>query len=108
MKVNRGAYLVVLKKGVPSPLARESDEEKVDPPKPKADPKDKKDEKEPVTVTIDFDGIDQRVVPLPIPSGELSELQAGAAGQLYYLQASATRSDPFSAGTLFRFDLSKR
>src|SRR5439155_23734588 len=56
MKVNRAAYLVVLKKGVPSPLARESDEEKVDAPNPKADPKEKKDEKEPVAVTIDFDG----------------------------------------------------
>lgn len=108
MKVNRAAYLVVLKKGVPSPLARESDEEKVDASKPKADPKEKKDEKEPVTVTIDFDGIDQRVVPLPIPSGELSELQAGAAGQLYYLQASAVRSDSLPGAALFRFDLSKR
>ncbi len=105
MKVRRSAYLVVLKKGVPNPLARESDEEKADAPKPK----DKKDEKkEPDAVTIDFDGIDQRVVALPIPAGDLSELQAGAAGQIYYLQAAATRADPFPTGTLYRFDLAKR
>src|SRR5207248_1860356 len=76
MRVRRSAYLVVLKKGVPSPLAKESDEEKAE----KADkaakePKDKKDEpKEPVAVEIDFDGIDQRVIPLPIPAAELSNL----------------------------------
>src|SRR5207248_3354853 len=70
MRTRRSAYLVVLKKGVPSPLARESDEEKVaEAPKPKAkdEPKDKKDATE---VVIDFEGIDQRVVPLPIPAGD--------------------------------------
>ena len=50
---------------------------------------------------IDFDGIDQRVVSLPIPAGDISNLQAGAAGQVYYLQAPATRGEgpraqPFS------------
>jgi tricorn protease len=59
-------------------------------------------------VTIDFDGIDQRVVPLPIPAGEISNLQAGAAGQIYYLQAPATRGEGPQGGTLFRFDLAKR
>ena len=85
MKTNRGAYLVVLKKGVPSPLAKESDEEKADEPKPKAkgEAKEKKEEtKKDVEVVIDFDGINQRVVPLPIPAGDISNLQAGAAGQL--------------------------
>src|SRR5262245_11626304 len=41
MRVKRSLYLVVLKKGVPSPLARESDEEKVEPADEKV--KDKKD-----------------------------------------------------------------
>jgi tricorn protease len=43
---------------------------------------------------------------LPIPAGELSDLQGGSAGQLYYLQASAARANP--GGALFRFDLGKR
>jgi tricorn protease len=114
MRARRGVYLVVLKKGVPSPLAKESDEEKAE----KADKaakegKDKKDEKEPAAagpVAIDFDGIDQRIVPLPIPVGDLSNLQAGPAGQFFYLvaDASPSRTTPFPAGTLTRYDLSKR
>src|SRR4030095_8676848 len=100
-------HLIVLKKGVPSPLAKESDEEKAE----QADtgkPKDKDGKKDGEEVVIDFDGIDQRVVPLPIPAGEFSNLQAGSAGQIFYLQASATRSDPLPSGTLQRFDLTKR
>src|SRR5436190_23576309 len=81
MRVRRSIHLVVLKKGVPSPLARESDEEKVpESPKPKDKMEPKKDAAE---VVIDFEGIDQRVVPLPVPAGDLSDLQAGSAGQIY-------------------------
>jgi len=105
MRANRGAYLVVLKKGVPSPLARESDEEK---PEAAAGAKEKKD-KEPDPVAIDFDGIDQRVVPLPIPAGDLSDVQAGAQGQFFYMRAAPRGGDnPVPGGTLFRFDLAKR
>ena len=77
---------------------------------PKGEPKkDMKDEpKKEVEVVIDFDGIDQRVVPLPIPAADLSHLQAGAAGQIYYLQAPATRGDGPTGSTLYRFDLAKR
>jgi tricorn protease len=132
MRVRRGGYLVVLKKGIANPLAKESDEEKGESPMSPM-PKGKKDDtgdkvgaadesakqetkkgakkegkKDAVEVTIDFDGIDQRVVPLPIPAGEISNLQAGAAGQIYYLQAPATRGEGPQGGTLFRFDLAKR
>ena len=107
MRVKRSLYLVVLKKGVPSPLARESDEEKA----AKKDTKkeDKKDDKKPGetdAVFIDFDGIDQRVVPLPVPAGELGNLEAGAAGQVFYVQTQPGSELP--VGTLFKFDLSKR
>lgn len=134
MKARRGGYLVVLKKGVPNPLAKESDEEKGEtaPAKGKKDDDaknddegekgekkdDKKDakkdrKKEAVEVVIDFDGIDQRVVQLPIPAGDISNLQAGAAGQIYYLQAPSgispeERSAGPQASTLYRFDLAKR
>jgi tricorn protease len=120
MRVQRSPYLVVLKKGVPSPLARESDEEK---PKEKASeegkptatgatgkPKDKPEPK-PEPVVIDFDGIDQRILALPVPARNYLRLQAGPAGQLYYLEIPAT--PPLGDGaprgaTLERFDLSKR
>jgi tricorn protease len=117
MRARRSVYLVVLKKGVPSPLAKESDEEKAEKADAKATKgdKDKKEEKAaaadtPVEVEIDFDGIDQRVVHLPIPAADLSNLQAGPAGQFFYLVAGASpsRTNPFPAGTLNRYDLTKR
>ena len=62
----------VLKKGVPSPLARESDEEKPKEDKPKRTSRrqaGQAEERQPVV--IDFDGIDQRILALPVPAGEL-------------------------------------
>jgi tricorn protease len=110
MRIRRQIYLAVLKKGVPSPLAREQDEEKAD--KTKREKKEAKDSKtdkvEPVV--IDFDGIDQRIVALPGPAGLYASLQAGAAGQVFYLEMP---TDPAAPGeprgsTLRRFDLDKR
>ena len=45
---------------------------------------------------------DQRVVPLPIPAADLSNLQAGPAGQIYYLQAPAARGEGPQGSTLYR------
>src|SRR5258705_2491898 len=57
----RSVYAVVLAKDQGSPLAPESDEEKGNEPKPGEKDKPKKDTLPPV-VTIDFDGISQRIV----------------------------------------------
>src|SRR5262245_2155384 len=84
MRVQRSLYLVVLKKGEQSPLKRESDEEKAKEDKPAEKPKDKAE-----PVVIDFDGIDQRIVSLPVPPGSYSRLLAGMAGQLFYLEQPA-------------------
>jgi tricorn protease len=118
MRVRRTPYLVVLKKGVPSPLAPESDEEKPVEPKSNgrrkpADPKASGDgmaAEKPAAVVIDFDGIDQRILTLPVPAGEYSRLRAGSAGHLFYLERSRRRgdSDAPSGGTLRRFDLATR
>jgi len=72
--VNRSAYVMVLRKDTPSPLAAESDEEteKKDPPK---------DEK-PVT-RIDADGLSQRILALPLPRRNYRGLEAGKAGEVY-------------------------
>jgi tricorn protease len=106
MRVQRNIYLAVLQKGTPSPLARESDEEKVEPAKKK-----EKEAKEPKggvePVHIDFDGIDQRILTLPVPAGLYTDLQAGAAGQLYYLEGQLA-GQPGGGMTLKHFDLSKR
>ncbi len=101
MRRTRNLYLVVLRKGVPSPLAKESDEEK---PK-KADAGDKKPEESKKTedpFSIDVVGIQHRILALPIPAGDLSNLQAGDAGYLYYLRRDGRES------SLHRYDLGKR
>lgn len=111
MRPSRSIQLCVLKKGVPSPLVRESDEER-GPAKKKDAPKD---EGTP-TVQIDFDGINQRIVMLPEPAGNFRSLQAGAAGHFYYLDVPATprdvaalRGESGPPGSVLRkFDLSKR
>jgi len=117
----------VLAKGVPSPLAKESDEEKPrEEEKPKADAKageaqkatatgpkgetkaegDKKDEKKPVEVTFDAEGLPQRVLALPVKAGVYADVQAGPANQLFYRRAAST--DPDADAALYRYDLEKR
>ncbi len=95
------AYVMVLRKDLPSPLAPESDEEN----KPDADkkddqkkddkkddekaksketPKDQKDErKPPPEVRIDFDGIGQRILAVPVPDKNYLAVAAGKEGVLY-------------------------
>ncbi len=112
MRVHRVPHLVVLRRGEPSPLARESDEEKASEKKNgKGDAKEKAEAK---PVVIDLDGIGQRIVALPVKGGNLADLRAGAAGQVYYLESTAdpaTDNDEASvaaATKLRRFDLAKR
>jgi tricorn protease len=120
MRIHRTPHLVVLKKGEPSPLARESDEEKAKDKDESKDgkPKDKpakddkpKDKAEVKPTVIDFDGIDQRIVALPVPAGNYRQLNAGSAGQVYYIENPAEQTPGPGApagGKLVRFDLSKR
>jgi tricorn protease len=116
-------YLAVLRKDLPSPLVKESDEEKQaaeaskksdsdgekkeekkDEPgktdaksdeKPKAPPK-----VEPVR--IDFEGLNQRILDLPVPTAELSDLQPGDGGQIFFLRTADEKK------ALQRFDLKDR
>jgi tricorn protease len=102
MRVTNSLYLVVLRKDLPSPLAKESDEEKG------LGKEEKPAEARPAAggpLTIDFDGIQNRILSLPIPAGEYSRLQAGAAGQIFYLK-SAQGAGP--GAELHRYDLGKR
>ncbi|HEV8114566.1 MAG TPA: PDZ domain-containing protein [Planctomycetota bacterium] len=113
-------YLVCLAKDTPSPLAKESDEEKLAAPeKPeekkedkkeeKKDDDKKKEEKKAVDVAIDFEGLAQRIVALPIAKASFTGLRCGESGQLFYLKSE--RSD-FAGnpnpGALTRFDLKER
>ncbi len=89
-------YLAVLRKDVPNPLAKESDEEKpkdetkagekpaAKPGAPAAGGKAVDPAKTAEAVRIDFDGLENRIVAVPIPAGLYSRLQAGEQGKLFY------------------------
>ena len=116
----RSAYVCVLRKDLPSPLAPESDEEKIEAEKP-AEGAEKKaetpaatptpgkpaDKKEPPRVTIDFDRIGQRILALPVPARNFFALVGGKANSLYIAE-----SLPFGPGvtgaTVHKFDMEKR
>ena len=128
LQTKSSIYLAVLRKELPSPLVKESDEEKassgsdeVEKSKGKRGVEDaekekkedsakeeaKSDEKPKAAppaapVTIDFDGIQYRILDLPVPAAELSSLQAGAAGQVFFLRTADGKA------ALQRFDLKDR
>jgi tricorn protease len=132
--VSSSVYVVVLSKDLPSPLPPESDDEKAkDETKPSDDAKkaddqsakdkdkkddtaskdkDKKDEKKLPVVKVDFDGIDQRILALPIPPRNYVDLQAGKEGVLYIAEGGPVANPSHEGGpgihTLWRFALDKR
>jgi tricorn protease len=129
-RISRSAYVAVLSKDLPSPLAPESDEEKAaagdkdkaadkdkdkDKEKGKKDKDDKdkdKDKKEePVVVKIDLEGIGQRILSLPIPAKNYVNLLAGKSGILFLSEGPMVITDADQENlpqTIQKFDLSKR
>lgn len=132
--VTRSAYLMVLRKDQPSPLAPESDEEKstADDSKPDTDKSSKAEDKadqepgsaeekakaqdaraaksvknEGVVVRIDAENISQRIVAMPIPPRDYSKFVAGKAGTIFLIEDSP-RPGPDQQNTLWRFDLTSR
>ena len=124
IRMTNSLYLVVLGKNVPSPLAKESDEEKTA-------VSDKKEEgqfpgragkpakgaieadKPAASVSIDFEGLDRRILALPLPSGRYWNLQPGDAGKLYFEDESwtgvgAAIGIASAPSNLHLFDLEKR
>src|SRR5262249_24537898 len=120
----RSVYLAVLRKDLPSPLAAESDEEKVQEDKKAGEkPADQSAEKKaegqpppggkkpPEPVRIDFDRIGQRIIALPIPARTVVGLRAGKPGTLYVIESpppTATAPGAPAGATLHKFELEKR
>lgn len=103
--VSRNAYLVVLRKDLPSPLAPESDEEK---PQEAAKPTDPKKEAGATQVRIDFDNISQRILALPIPARNYAGLWVGKSGVLFLAEAEPVTQRMRQTVTIHRFDLKTR
>ncbi|HZB89506.1 MAG TPA: PDZ domain-containing protein [Terracidiphilus sp.] len=131
-------YVVVLAKDGASPIPPESDDEKIKDEKAddKKDGKDKdadkssdkdkdknaakddkdkdKDKDKTVKVTVDLDGIGNRILSLPLPEHNYSSLLAGKDGVLYLTEGSPVgrSSDEEGGGSpieaLWRFTLEKR
>lgn len=122
-----GIYAIVLGKDTPNPLAKESDEEKpavrpdatATPGAPAvapavapaaapvgaaglAGPGAAAQRAAPAGTTIDFDGIDQRIIALPVGAANITNLSTGEAGMVFFTR----RGD--GANALHRYDLSKR
>jgi len=130
LDVTRSVYVIVLRKDLPSPLAPESDEEKVtdqvkqdssaksdssEPPAGNtaqgADDKNKEKglSKEPAKVSVDFENISQRILALPIPARNYVAMFAGKTGELILAeQPPDGESEGPPTLLVTRFDLSKR
>ena len=119
MEVSSSIYVAVLRADGESPLAPESDEQAVEADSEDADSEDDEDaeadgegeaddgEDEPL-VEIDFEGLNQRILALPVETGGYSNLQAGAAGKLYYVRSQPASRFGGGGGDLIRFDLEAR
>jgi tricorn protease len=128
LKITRSIWLAVLNKSLPNPLVKESDEEKGTPSeaekdkekketalqeekdakKSNGDKTDAKSDEKPkkaeavAPVKIDFDGIQYRIIDLPVPVAEIDHLQAGAEGQIFFMRTADEKN------ALQRFDLKDR
>jgi tricorn protease len=104
--VTRSVYAMVLAADTPSPIAPESDEEKT----AEAKPENKAADSATKTVRVDFNGLQQRTVALPIPARDYIELAAGKAGQIYIIEdvSETLRGESQGGGTLWKFDLKTR
>jgi len=110
--VTRSLYAIVLRRDLPSPLAPESDEEVPKPDSAAAKPA-AAGAAGSNAVTIDFDAIGQRTIPLPIPPRNYVALAAGSAGVVVLaanplVPVDLQSGDPEPSFTLYKFDLGER
>ena len=111
--VTRSAYVVVLSKDDPSPLAPESDDEKAKEADKEKEKEKKGDAKDAPKVKVDIEDLDQRTLALPVPPKNYIGLLAGKAGAIFLARRAGGLSDsngdgPPARQTVHRFDLSKR
>jgi tricorn protease len=122
MRLNSSIYLATLRKDIPNPFAKESDEEKGtakdatrdtekgkdgEKAKEQKNGKDKskvEDKETGKNIMIDFEGIDARIVSIPLKAGDYSQPGAAKAGEILYVSRS---QDNFQS-KLFRYDIKER
>jgi tricorn protease len=100
--LHRAIYLTVLRASDPSPLLPEAGDDPGISTAPAGRPRP---DSAAAAVTVDFAGIGQRIIAVGVPAGDISELTAGTAGTVFYLEAGAT---PGAAARLHKYDLKAR
>jgi tricorn protease len=121
-EIQRGIYVAVLAKDTPSPFLPESDEEEVKEEKEdveekaeeneedtededtKSDEEEKKDDEKDDSVTIDFDGLDQRILAIEVPVRNYVGLTAGPENMIFYAESVANQPGL----TLHKYDMEKK
>ncbi|WP_232826468.1 S41 family peptidase [Lewinella sp. IMCC34183] len=103
MRATTDLYLMTLQRDVVDPLKRRNDQEEIAAAEEESDEDEEDDDtEEAAAITIDFEGLADRVVHLPIPNGNYRYLASPAEGVLLYLSAT-------DQGTsLHRFSLEDR
>ena len=107
-QATRNVYLTVLRKDVPSPLTPKTDEETVAiASKSEASPATSGSEakgRPAAPMQIDLDDIQQRILALPIPAANYTDLKAGKAGEILLLEDLPSHKSL----TLMKFSLDNR
>lgn len=104
--VTSSVYCIVLRKDLPNPLQPESDEEVGRPTAPPADPTKKP---EPPKFGIDLDGIESRIITLPLPAGNYVALEPGPAGSFFSIvNPPRMGGGGFAPGTISRWTMADR
>ncbi len=103
MESTSSIYLVTLQKQVQSPFAKENETEEIKDTS-SAKPAVKADSNR-TKLKIDWDGIQNRIVPMPVTPGRYRSLQVAKEGELFYLSAAPHAATPTM---LVNYSLKKR
>ncbi len=115
MRMTNSIYLVTLRKDIISPFAKESDEESVKPDKTEPEKPAEKNKKESKTpppadektelLKIETDGLQDRIVNIPVSAGNYSDLGVAATGEILYIIRPAEQSE---SSKLHKYSLKDR
>jgi len=115
MRMTNSIYLVTLRKDIISPFAKESDEEKPKSEKKEAEKPAEKSKKpskaaapatpEPNLLKIDTDGLQDRIINLPVKAGNYTDLAVGDTGEVFYVIRPVI---PSESSKLHKYNLKDR
>jgi len=104
--VTRNMYIILLDKDTPSPFLPKTGDEEMKEEKEEEDNKEKKEkpEEQDVSVTIDADGIENRILAIDIPSRNYAGILAGPKETVFYLEVVPNENGLI----LHKYDLEKQ